>query len=160
MEGATCVYRWKIIEFALAFVLAIGFSSFGIQRHHVWSVPVKSMNWNYNTMLKCGHFICIWVKDVKHFLQVPVLYFECSIHTSFVLTAEASSLFESSSGEGQAPTLPQAMLQHSFKLRTKADDPEQRQEGEVWMRSCMHIQYMCVPEKFRKWYFRSNRVRK
>lgn len=72
---------------------------------------------------------------------MPVLYFECSIHTSFVLAAEASSLFESSSGEGQAPTLPQAVLQHSFKLRTKADDPEHRQEGEVRMRSCMH---MCV----------------
>lgn len=54
--------------------------------------------------------------------------FELSIRTSFVLAAEAGSLFEGSGGESQASTLLQAMLQHGFKLCTQTDDPEQRGE--------------------------------
>lgn len=54
--------------------------------------------------------------------------FEISIRTSFVLAAETSSLFEGSSGQSQASTLLQAMLQHGFKLCAQTDDPEQRGE--------------------------------
>lgn len=50
--------------------------------------------------------------------------------TCFGLAAEACGLLESSSGEGQASALLQAVLQHRFKLRTQTDHPAEERKGD------------------------------